>query len=236
MRNSDPRVRMVLVHKLNSDFPVHLYLVGNRLELPKRAQSWCSFGSNFLVQMFLRLSWYSVLTTGHWICELWKFFSVFRHEILSIHNCSEESCISTKFFSLYLVVITFQFVLDIFAIDLLRVQVHTYLRLLRKDWADLQKLWTVSPSAQKCIDSFPTPLLLSWPLDNGFVARKTGCPLSAIVNIISSAILSHSPWTGFMSTTFSLSQDREMTIVLLQIFLHIEKRFEHLTHFLFHCL
>ena len=30
-------------------------------------------------------------------------------------------------------------------------------------------------------------------MDNGLVARKTGCPLSANVNIIFSAILSHSP-------------------------------------------
>ena len=32
--------------------------------------------------------------------------------------------------------------------------------------------------AQKCIDNFPPPLLLSVPRDNGLVARKTGCPHS----------------------------------------------------------
>ena len=36
----------------------------------------------------------------------------------------------------------------------------------------------VSSSAAKCIDSFPCPLLLRIPLDNGVVARKVGCPLS----------------------------------------------------------
>ena len=51
----------------------------------------------------------------------------------------------------------------------------------------------VSKSAQQCIDNFPLPLLLSRPLDSGLVARKIGCPLSANVNIIFSAILSHSP-------------------------------------------
>ena len=51
----------------------------------------------------------------------------------------------------------------------------------------------VPPSAQKRIDNFPPPLLLSVPLDNGLVARKTGCPLSPNFIIINSATLSHSP-------------------------------------------
>ena len=50
-----------------------------------------------------------------------------------------------------------------------------------------------SPSAQKCIDNFQPPLLLSVPRDTGLVARKTGCPLSPILIIINSATLSHSP-------------------------------------------
>ena len=51
----------------------------------------------------------------------------------------------------------------------------------------------VSESAQYCIDNFSPPLLLSTPVDNGLVDRKTGCVLSANVNIICYAILSHSP-------------------------------------------
>ena len=51
----------------------------------------------------------------------------------------------------------------------------------------------VCSSAAKCIDSFPRPLLLRMPLDNGVVARKVGCPLSANSNNISSAILSQAP-------------------------------------------
>ena len=51
----------------------------------------------------------------------------------------------------------------------------------------------VLPSAQKCIDNFPPPLLLSVPRENGLAARKTGCPLSLNVIIINSATLSHSP-------------------------------------------
>ena len=37
----------------------------------------------------------------------------------------------------------------------------------------------VCPSAQKCIDNCPPPLLLSVPRDSRLVARKTGCPLSS---------------------------------------------------------
>ena len=74
---------------------------------------------------------------------------------------------------------------------------HTFLRVLRKTVLiyrnSCAKVLIVSKSAQQCIDNFPPPLLLSWPLDNGLVARKTGCPLSANVNIIFSAILSRSP-------------------------------------------
>ena len=51
----------------------------------------------------------------------------------------------------------------------------------------------VPGSAQKCIDNFPPPLLLSTPLDNGLVDQKTGCLLSENVDIICSATLSHSP-------------------------------------------
>ena len=50
----------------------------------------------------------------------------------------------------------------------------------------------VSWSAQQWIDNFSPPLLLSRPLDNGLMARKTGCPLSASSNSLS-AILSHCP-------------------------------------------
>ena len=59
---------------------------------------------------------------------------------------------------------------------------HTCLQLLREDWADLAKIILrnmvsiVSWSAMKCIESFPCPLLLSLPLDNGVVARKNWTP------------------------------------------------------------
>ena len=51
----------------------------------------------------------------------------------------------------------------------------------------------VPSSAQKCIDNFPPPLLLSTPRVDGLVDRTTGCPLSPNFDIISSATLLHSP-------------------------------------------
>ena len=45
----------------------------------------------------------------------------------------------------------------------------------------------VSPSAQKCIDNFPPPLLSTVPRENGLVARKTGCPLCPDLISINSA-------------------------------------------------
>ena len=68
-------------------------------------------------------------------------------------------------------------------IDLDGIQIlHTCLQLLRKDWADWQKQLCekqsqlFDESAAKCIDSFPCPLLLRLPLDNGGVARKNWTP------------------------------------------------------------
>ena len=43
------------------------------------------------------------------------------------------------------------------------------------------------------MDTFPFPLLFNCPLDNGVVARKTGCPLSADSTNIFSAMLSQAP-------------------------------------------
>ena len=96
----------------------------------------------------------------------------------------------------------------------------------------------VSPSAQKCIDNFPPPLLLSVPRDNGLVARKTGCPLCPNLIIIDSATLSHSPcvcqckW----NTTSFLIQVRGMTIFLVKIISHKSKRVWRLIRIPVHCL
>ena len=78
----------------------------------------------------------------------------------------------------------------------------------------------MSPSAQKCIDKFPPPLLLSVPRDNGLVARKTRRPLSPNLIIINSATLSHSPrgLSLYVEYHFVSDQVRGMTNVLLEFF------------------
>ena len=86
MRNSDPRVRIVFVYKFNSNshsiFTLQMtgcnFQYGPSLGVPSDL--------TFRVSWFF-ISWQSVLTTSHWICELWELFSVFRHEILSDFNC-----------------------------------------------------------------------------------------------------------------------------------------------------
>ena len=98
------------------------------------------------------------------------------------------------------------------------------------------KVTIVPSSAQKCIDKFPPPVLLCTPLGNGLVARKTGCPISSNFIIINSATLSHSPrgLSQFKeNTTLLLIQIRRMTIVLLEISLHREKRVENWLAFYF---
>ena len=76
---------------------------------------------------------------------------------------------------------------------------HIQLPLLRRHWADWQKNNTINCincglHLQRSVsDSIPRPLLLRIPLDNGVVARKVGCPLSANSSNICSAILSQAP-------------------------------------------
>ena len=95
MRNSDPRVSIVFVHTFNSDFHsvFTLWVTG------------CDFqyGSNFgvhsnptsRVSWFL-ISWWSILTTCHWRCNLEELVSVFCHEVVSEFNGFQESCINTN--------------------------------------------------------------------------------------------------------------------------------------------
>ena len=95
MRNSDPRVRIVFVYRFNANFHSLFTL----------QTTGCNFqyGPNFGIPSnptfrvsWIFISWQSVLTTCHWFCKLWELFSVFRHEILSDFNNSQESCIRTK--------------------------------------------------------------------------------------------------------------------------------------------
>ena len=95
MRISDPRVMIVFV--------IHSILIYTPYLTCKQQVVTSNTGPNFGVPSNptfwfrnILISWQSLLTTGHWICELWKFFSIFRHEILCDFNNIQESCIHTK--------------------------------------------------------------------------------------------------------------------------------------------
>ena len=75
-------------------FPLHIYLVDNKQVVTSNTGPILVFPR---IQAFGSDELSSLLTTSYWICELWEFFSVFRHEILSDFNCGQKSCISTKF-------------------------------------------------------------------------------------------------------------------------------------------
>ena len=75
-------------------------------------------------------------------------------------------------------------------------------RLSRFAESIMRKVSIVSRSAEKWIDSFPCPLLLSLHLDNGVVARKIGPPLSSNSIIIFSAI-----WSQILCGLFSSTED-----------------------------
>ena len=110
MRSSDPRVRIVFVHRLNY-LPCRQQVVtsntGPILVFP-RIQPFGSDDSSSLGKVYSRQATGSVN---------FEKSSVSRHEILSDFNCGQESCISRKMCSLCLVVISFQFVLFIFALE-----------------------------------------------------------------------------------------------------------------------
>ena len=115
MRNSDPGVSVVSAQRHNSDlnsmFTVQItgcnFQYGPNLgvSLDPAFRLWCCFFSRK-----------SVFTTGH-CTKLCKISSVFRHEILSILNNTQKSCIHTEIHLICLVVTASQFVLHIVAIE-----------------------------------------------------------------------------------------------------------------------
>ena len=96
MRNYDSRVRMVLIYRLNYFFQSICTLQATGCNFQYGSILSVPSNPTFRFRCFF-ISWQSVLTTSHWICELWEFFSVFCHEVLSDFDCCQEFCISTKF-------------------------------------------------------------------------------------------------------------------------------------------
>ena len=99
---------------------LHIYLANSWLWLPTRAQFGVHSDPTFWFR-WIFVYWQGVLTTGHWICELrilqclssWNTVRL-QQQLGILHPY--------KICSLCLVVITFQFVLFFFAIEILHVQ------------------------------------------------------------------------------------------------------------------
>ena len=122
MRNSDPRVRMVLIHRLVSDFHSIFNLVGNWLQLLIHAQFWCSLGSILLVQIILHLL--AVCTHDkplHGIVRILPRLSSWNTVRLQLWSGILHQY---KIYFICLAVITFPFVLNIVAIEDLCEQGH----------------------------------------------------------------------------------------------------------------
>ena len=139
MRNSDPGVRIVFVQRHNFWSHLRIYLARNKLQLLIRVQFWCSLGSIWLWCSFV--SWQSVFTTGHWICEMWNW----SWSIVQSQQQSEVPHLY-KIWTFCLVVIAFQFVLHTVAIEDLCEQGHHNPKafLSGSRWARMRKLIVLS--------------------------------------------------------------------------------------------
>ena len=162
---------------------LHIFFAGDKLQLRFRTQSLCSLGSILLVVMLLLLLEECIHDRP-------------LHEIVRDLQCLSSWSIVQFQQHPYKFA---QFVFNSSSILLQwKILESTSVR---------KTVSTVSKSAALCINSFPCPLLLSRPLDNGLAARKIGHPLSANSNSIHSAILSHTPWlSSLIQCHFSSEQ------------------------------
>ena len=128
MRNSDPGVR-ILCSRTQFWTQLHICRASNKLQLPIRAQFWCSLGANLLLPMLLRL----LARCTHdrplnlWIVRILQCLSSWNTVRFQQHS---EILHPYKIYSVCLVVITFQFILHIFATEILYVQDHHYSKAL----------------------------------------------------------------------------------------------------------
>ena len=138
MRNSDPRLRIVFVHGHNSDLNSIFTLQNNKLQLSIRAQFGCSLWSNLSVQMFLHL----LAKSTHdqplrlWIVRILQYLSSYNTVRFQQYSGIKHPY---KICSICLVVITFQFVLRIFATEDLCEHNHHYSK-TRLSWSRLAQM------------------------------------------------------------------------------------------------
>ena len=86
VRNSDPRLRIVFVYRLNSNLYSIFTLQISGCDFQHGSNCGIPLNPTFRLSWFF-ISWQSVLTTCHWFCKLWELVSVLCHEVLSNFNC-----------------------------------------------------------------------------------------------------------------------------------------------------
>ena len=95
IRYSDPRLRIVLTHRPDSNFNSVLEVLKTGRDFQYRSNSHISLDPPFWLRSLV-VSWKGVFATSHWL-KLSKITSVSGHEILSNFNNTHKSCFLTKF-------------------------------------------------------------------------------------------------------------------------------------------
>ena len=93
--NSDPRLRIVLIYRPNSNFNSIFKVLQTGRDFQYRPNSHVSLDPPFWLRSSI-ISWKGVFATSHW-AKLSKITSVLGHEILSHFNNTHKSCFLTKF-------------------------------------------------------------------------------------------------------------------------------------------
>ena len=166
MRNLDPRVRIVIVHRFNSCF--------HSVFASQVAGCCFQYGSNSGVPFESCIHKFQSIDLAVESLRLSRF-------------CNRSSCarISTD------VTTSFPVCVRQLLYSLHKSETAPYILSWLTAMIVRKTVSIVCPSAQKCIDNFQPTLLLNVPRDIGLVTRKTGCP--PFTKIINSATLSHSP-------------------------------------------
>ena len=118
-RNSDPRLRIVFFHGLNSNFDSKLEVLKGRRDFQNRLNSRVSLNPSFRFSSWI-ISRKCVFATSYWSQK--KFTSISCHEILSNFYHTHKSCFLTEFT---------QFVFRWKSLDLLKIFLQSNIGIFR---------------------------------------------------------------------------------------------------------
>ena len=93
---SDRRMRIVSIQMFISNLNSVLNLQTTNYDFQNQPNFNVPSSPTFRVNWFF-ITWQSVLTRIHWICDLWEVCIIVRHDILCDFNNNQEFCIRTNF-------------------------------------------------------------------------------------------------------------------------------------------